>query len=163
KRNPILCERITGISRVIKANMNVALDNMTLWHERDISHSSAERIIFPDSTIALDYIIHRMIFIIENLQVYPEQMRENLDKTGGLFYSQKLLLSLVEKGLSRDEAYRLVQDLAMRVWAREGTLLDLSGKDPVIKSKLSAGELNNIFDLRQYLKNIDYIYKKIGL
>ncbi len=163
KRNPILCERITGISRVIKANMNVALDDMTLWHERDISHSSAERIIFPDSTIALDYLIHRMIFIVDNLQVYPENMRENLEKTGGLFYSQKLLLSLVEKGLSRDEAYRIVQDLAMRVWAREGSLFELARKDSIVNKSLSAGELQSIFELSSYLRNIDFIFKKIGL
>jgi adenylosuccinate lyase len=163
KRNPILCERITGISRVIKANMSVALDDMTLWHERDISHSSAERIIFPDSTIALDYIIQRMIFVMEHLSVYPENMLDNLNKTGGLFFSQRLLLSLVEKGLSRDDAYRLVQDLAMRVWAREGSLYDLCRKDPKVSKKITAEELKEIFNLQYYLKNIDYIYKKIGL
>jgi len=163
KRNPILCERVTGISRVIKANMNVALDNMTLWHERDISHSSAERIIFPDSTIALDYLIHRMIFIIENLHVYPEAMMENISRTGGLFYSQTLLLALVEKGLSREESYRLVQDLAMRVWAREGTLHELCLADPVVKKTLSRAEIDSVFDLKRFLKNIPAIYEKIGL
>jgi adenylosuccinate lyase len=163
KRNPILCERISGISRVIKANMNVALDDMTLWHERDISHSSAERIILPDSTIALDYLIDRMIFIMENLHVYPDNMMANINRTGGLFYSQGLLLALVEKGLAREEAYRIVQELAMRVWAGEGTLLDLSLKDTIITKKLTDKELNEIFDLRFYLKNIDFMYKKIGL
>jgi adenylosuccinate lyase len=163
KRNPILCERVTGISRVIKANMNVALDNMTLWHERDISHSSAERIIFPDSTIALDYLIHRMIFIIEYLNVYPEMMMENINRTGGLFYSQSLLLALVEKGQSREEAYRLVQDLAMRVWAREGSLYDLCIKEPAITKSISSGELDEIFNLNRFLKNIPAIYEKIGL
>ena len=163
KRNPILCERVSGISRVIKANMNVALDDMTLWHERDISHSSAERIIFPDSTIALDYLIHRMIFIMENLHVYPDNMMANINRTGGLFYSQGLLLALVEKGLAREEAYKIVQELAMRVWAGEGSLLDLSLKDDAIKKKLTDKELKEIFDLRHYLKNIDFMYKKIGL
>jgi adenylosuccinate lyase len=163
KRNPILCERISGISRVIKANMNVALDDMTLWHERDISHSSAERIILPDSTIALDYLIDRMIFIMENLHVHPDNMMANINRTGGLFYSQGLLLALVEKGLAREEAYRIVQELAMRVWAGEGTLLDLSLKDNVIKKKLTDKELKEIFNLRFYLKNIDFMYKKIGL
>ena len=163
KRNPILCERITGISRVIKANMNVALDNMTLWHERDISHSSAERIIFPDSTIALDYLIHRMIFIIENLHVYPEHMLENIGRTGGLFYSQSLLLALVEKGSPREDAYRIVQDLAMRVWAREGTLPELCKKDPAVSGSLSAEQLDEIFNMQRYLKNIGYIFAKIGL
>jgi adenylosuccinate lyase len=163
KRNPILCERISGISRVIKANMNVALDDMTLWHERDISHSSAERIILPDSTIALDYLIDRMIFIMENLHVHPDNMMANINRTGGLFYSQGLLLALVEKGLAREEAYRIVQELAMRVWAGEGTLLDLSLKDTIITKKLTDKELNEIFDLRFYLKNINFMYKKIGL
>ncbi len=163
KRNPILCERVTGISRVIKANMNVALDDMTLWHERDISHSSAERIILPDSTIALDYLIHRMIFVAGNLHVYPENMMDNINRTGGLFYSQSVLLALVDSGLSREESYRIVQDLAMRVWAREGTLEELSRKDPVVSSKIPEAVLKEIFNLNRYLKNIDSIYNKIGL
>ncbi|TFH41322.1 MAG: adenylosuccinate lyase [Chrysiogenales bacterium] len=163
KRNPILCERITGISRVIKAHMNVALDNMTLWHERDISHSSAERIILPDSTIALDYLIHRMIFILENLHVYPENMLNNINRTGGLFYSQSLLLALVEKGLSREDAYTVVQDLAMRVWAGEGTLEKLSNLDQTIQRLLVSTDLDRIFNLERYLVNIGHVYKKIGL
>jgi adenylosuccinate lyase len=163
KRNPILCERISGISRVIKANMNVALDDMTLWHERDISHSSAERIILPDSTIALDYLIHRMIFVMENLKVYPENMRENLDRSGGLYHTQSLLLALVGKGFSREQAYKLVQDMAMRVWAGEGSLLDLCRKEPAVAAKLTPAELEGIFDLSSYMRHIDYIYKKIGL
>ncbi len=163
KRNPILCERITGISRVIKAHMNVALDNMTLWHERDISHSSAERIILPDSTIALDYLIHRMIFILENLHVYPENMLNNINRTGGLFYSQSLLLALVEKGLSREDAYTVVQDLAMRVWAGEGTLEELSNLDQTIQRLLVSTDLDRIFNLERYLVNIGHVYKKIGL
>ncbi len=163
KRNPILCERVTGISRVIKANMNVALDDITLWHERDISHSSAERIIFPDSTIALDYLIHRMIFVMENLHVYPDNMMDNINRTGGLFYSQSLLLALVEKGMSREDAYNTVQDMAMRVWAREGSLRELCSKDPVVSKTLHVEQLDKIFDLQRYLKNIDFIYKKIGL
>ena len=163
KRNPILCERVTGLSRVIKANMNVALEDMTLWHERDISHSSAERVILPDSTIALDYLIHRMIFIIENLNVYPENMLENINRTGGLFYSQSLLLIMIEKGFSREESYAIVQDMAMRVWKREGTLRELCEKHPVMSQKISKGEFNLIFDMKRYLKNIDYVYKKIGL
>ncbi len=163
KRNPILCERVTGISRVIKANMNVALDNMTLWHERDISHSSAERIILPDSLIALDYLIHRMIFIMGNLHVYPDTMRENIDRTGGLYHSQSLLLALVEKGLSREDAYSIVQGLAMRVWDGEGSLHKLACMDPVITEKLSDEELGRIFDLDRYLVNIGHVYAKIGL
>ena len=163
KRNPILCERVTGLSRVIKANLAVALDNMTLWHERDISHSSAERVIMPDSTIALDYLINRMIFIISNLQVYPENMMENIERTGGLFYSQTLLLRLVEKGMSREDSYKAVQDMAMRVWKREGTLRQLCEKDRDISNKLSKRELDEIFDLDRYLANIGYAFRKAGL
>lgn len=163
KRNPILCERISGLSRVIKANMNTALDNISLWHERDISHSSAERIIFPDSTIALDYLLHKMIFIIENLHVYPENMIENINKTGGLFHSQSLLLKMVEKGLERDDAYKLIQDISMRVWNKEGNLKELALKDNAISKKVTENEINEIFDIRRYLKNIDSIFKKIGI
>ncbi len=163
KRNPILAERVSGLSRVIKANMNVALDDMTLWHERDISHSSAERVILPDSTVALDYIIHRMIFILEGLIVYPESMIENLERTGGLFYSQSLLLKLVEKGVSREDAYALVQNIAMRVWKKEGTLRELAGSEPKIGALLDARTLDAVFDMSLYLKNIDYVFKNAGL
>ena len=115
--------------------MNVALDNMTLWHERDISHSSAERVIFPIPPSRSDYLIHRMIFIMANLHVYPENMLENIERTGGLFYSQTLLLALVEKGLSREESYSIVQDMAMRVWEREGTLRGSYAKTTRVVSK----------------------------
>ena len=163
KRNPILAERVSGLSRVIKANMNVALDDMTLWHERDISHSSAERVILPDSTVALDYIIHRMIFILDGLIVYPDAMKENLERTGGLFYSQSLLLKLVEKRITREEAYALVQDNAMRVWKKEGTLRELAGRDAKISALLGEGELDAIFDIAGYLEKIDYVFKNAGL
>ncbi|MCL2026819.1 MAG: lyase family protein, partial [Leptospirales bacterium] len=163
KRNPILSERVSGLARVIKANMNVALDNMTLWHERDISHSSAERVIFPDSTIALDYLLHRMVFIISNLIVYPENMKANIERTGGLFHSQSLLLKLVEKGLTREEAYTLVQDASMRVWNNEGTLRQLIEADTEAAAKFSKDELDDIFDLGRYMKNIDAVYRKAGI
>ena len=163
KRNPILCERISGLSRVIKANMNVSLENVTLWHERDISHSSAERVILPDSTITLDYLLDKMVFIIGNLHIYPENMMKNINKTGGLFYSQSLLLSLVEKGMTREEAYSVVQETAMRVWNEEGTLKELAVKNPRISGLLNNEEINLIFDLNKYLKNIDYIFKRAGL
>ncbi len=163
KRNPELCERVSGLSRIIKSNVNVALDNMTLWHERDISHSSAERVIFPDSIIALDYIVQKMNFILAGLHVYPEAMMENIERTGGLFYSQSLLLKLVEKGLTREEAYGIVQAMAMRVWERKGTLRELSLQDSTISEKLSVDEIDEIFNLNRYLSNIDYIYKKAGL
>ena len=163
KRNPILSERVTGLARVIKSNMNTALENITLWHERDISHSSAERIIFPDSTIALDYLIHRMIFILKNLNLYPENMKENIERTGGLFYSQSLLLLLVDKGLSREEAYKIVQDMAMRVWNKEGSFKELALKSSDITAKINAEELNNLFNIDRYFKNIDTVYKKAGI
>jgi adenylosuccinate lyase len=163
KRNPELCERVSGLSRIIKSNVHVALDNMTLWHERDISHSSAERVIFPDSIIALDYIVQKMNFILAGLHVYPEAMMENIERTGGLFYSQSLLLKLVEKGLTREEAYSIVQAIAMRVWEREGILRELSLQDRTISEKLSLDEIEEIFNLNRYLSNIDYIYKKAWL
>ncbi|HOV07942.1 MAG TPA: adenylosuccinate lyase [Spirochaetota bacterium] len=163
KRNPILSERITGIARVIKSNMNVALENITLWHERDISHSSAERIILPDSTIALDYLLHRMIFILKNLHIYPENMIQNIEKTGGLFYSQSLMLLLVEKGFTREEAYKIVQDMAMRVWAREGSLKELVLKNTSVMDKVLPEEIDQVFDINRYYKNIDAIYKKAGI
>lgn len=163
KRNPILCERVTGLSRVIKSNLSTALDNMTLWHERDISHSSAERVIFPDSTVLLDYLIHRMIFVIKNLHVYPENMLENINRTGGLFFSQSLMLKLVEKGITREEAYEVVQELAMRVWEKEGSLEELAKNDIRISSKFSENDYTDIFQLERYLENIEYVYIKNGI
>jgi adenylosuccinate lyase len=163
KRNPILCERVSGLSRVIKTNLMVALDNMTLWHERDISHSSAERVILPDSTIALDYLLSKMIFILENLHVYPDAMMKTIEKTGGLFYSQGLLLKLVEKGYTREEAYQIVQDNAMKVWNAGGSLKELSLNDERITAKLSHDEIEEIFKLENFLHNIDYVFKKAGL
>lgn len=163
KRNPILCERVTGLARVIKGNLAVALDNMTLWHERDISHSSAERVIFPDSTAALDYLIHRMIFVIENLHVYPENMMNNIMLTGGLFYSQSLMLKIIEGGILREDAYAAVQEIAMRVWNGDGTLESLARADARINTRLTDEDFKGIFNLERYLKNIDFVYKKAGL
>jgi len=163
KRNPILCERVSGIARVIKSNVQTALDNVTLWHERDISHSSAERIIIPDSTLATDYILDKMIFVIDNLIVYPDVMIENMNRTGGLFYSQSLLLALIEKGITREDSYRLVQTIAMRTWNREGSLKELALSDPEISKSLSPHEIDAIFNLNNYYKNIDVIYKKAGI
>ncbi len=163
KRNPILSERVTGLSRVIKSNMNVALENITLWHERDISHSSAERVIFPDSTIALDYLLDKMNFMLSNLHIYPENMMANIEKTGGLFYSQSLLLKIIEKGLTREDSYKLVQDMAMRVWAREGTLKELTLANEQIMEKVTVEEIDEIFTLERYYKNLDAIFIKAGI
>jgi adenylosuccinate lyase len=163
KRNPILCERVSGIARVIKSNVQTALDNVTLWHERDISHSSAERIIIPDSTQAIDYILDKMVFIIDNLIVYPDAMLENMNRTGGLFYSQSLLLALIEKGISREDSYRIVQSIAMRTWKREGTLKELALSDSEISKVLTKSEIDLIFNLDNYYRHIDQIYKKAGI
>ncbi len=163
KRNPILCERITGLARVIKSNMITALENMTLWHERDISHSSAERVIFPDSVIALDYLLDKLAFILDNLHVYPENMMDNIHRTGGLFYSQALMLKLVEKGLSREESYSLVQGIAMRVWEKEATLIELAMSSGEISARISHAEIKELFRMETYFKNIGRIFEKLGL
>ncbi len=163
KRNPILCERVTGMSRVIKSNMITALENITLWHERDISHSSSERIILPDSTIALDYILDKMVFIIDKLHVYPDRMMKNINLTGGLYFSQTLLLKLVEKGMSREDSYKIVQDTAMNVWAGDGTLEELCRKNKAVTDILSDADFKFIFDLNRYLEHIGELFRKTGV
>jgi len=162
KRNPILCERITGLSRVIKSNLITALEDVTLWHERDISHSSAERVILPDSTVTLDYLLHKMIFIISNLHIYPENMTANINRTGGLFYSQRVLLKLIEKGMSREDAYKTVQTASMETWAGKGSLMDTL-KVTEAGKLISDSEFSELFDINYYLRNIDSVYKKCGL
>jgi adenylosuccinate lyase len=163
KRNPITCEKVSGMARLLRGNALAAMENVALWHERDISHSSAERGIFPDSTIALDYLLDRMTFIIRNLHVYPENVMDNINRTGGLFYSQSLLLKLIEKGLTREDSYRIVQDAALRVWKKEGSLRELMEKDPQAAPRITKEEMDSIFDLQRYLKNIGAIYKKLGI
>ena len=163
KRNPILCERVTGMSRVIKSNMITALENITLWHERDISHSSSERIILPDSTIALDYILDKMVFIIDKLHVYPDRMMKNINLTGGLYFSQTLLLKLVEKGMSREDSYKIVQDTAMNVWAGDGTLEELCRKNKAVTDILSDADFKFIFDLNRYLEHVGELFRKTGV
>ncbi|MBP8082614.1 MAG: adenylosuccinate lyase [Spirochaetes bacterium] len=162
KRNPILCERITGLSRVIKSNLMTALEDVTLWHERDISHSSAERVILPDSTVTLDYLLHKMIFIISNLHIYPENMTANINRTGGLFYSQRVLLKLIEKGMSREDAYKTVQNASMETWAGKGSLNETL-KATEAGKLISDSEFAELFDINYYLRNIDSVYKKCGL
>jgi adenylosuccinate lyase len=161
KRNPIVSERVTGLARILRANAIAALENVALWHERDISHSSVERIIIPDSCIALNYALDLMIKLIENLLIYPENMIKNLNLTRGLIFSQTILLKLVEKGLSREDAYRIVQTSAMDVWANNDKLL----KNELLKSKqvmkvITEKELNEIFDTNKILKNVDYIFQR---
>lgn len=161
KRNPIVSERITGLARILRANSIASLENVALWHERDISHSSVERIIVPDSCIALDYMLDLMTKLISNLLVYPDNMLKNLNITRGLVFSQKVLLKLVDKGLTREDAYKLVQDSAMKVWADQGKSLlsELSNSDEVRKY-LNDKELSEIFDNKKMLKNVNYIFSR---
>lgn len=163
KRNPITCERIAGMARLVRGHALAALENVPLWHERDISHSSVERVIIPDSCIVLDYMLATFTDIVERLLVYPEHMLANLDKTGGLIYSQGLLLALVNKGVSREEAYRWVQRHAMAAWRGEGDFRQLVLADPQVRSVLSAEEVERCFDLNHSLRHVDYIFARVGL
>jgi adenylosuccinate lyase len=163
KRNPIISERICGIARVIRGNSLVGLENVALWHERDISHSSAERVVLPDSSIALDYILQKAIGLIDGLVVYPERMLENLGATKGLIFSGQLLLALTNKGLAREDAYELVQRNAMRVWDEDRDFRELVKADTDIKAQLSEAEIDRVFSLDHYLRNIDAIYRRVGL
>ncbi len=161
KRNPIISERICGMARVIRANSLVGLENIALWHERDISHSSAERVVLPDSSIALDYILQKATSLIDGLVVYPERMLENLSATRGLIFSGQLLLSLTNKGISRETAYEWVQRNAMRVWDEGEDFLTLVKSDEDIKSKLSVEEVERAFSLDHYLRNVDTIFERV--
>jgi len=161
KRNPVVSERIAGIARIIRANASAALENIPLWHERDISHSSTERVIIPDCCIALDYILDQTIKLMKNLIVYPDNMLKNLNLTRGLIFSQTVLLTLVSKGVSREDSYKLVQDCAMRVWSDRGKYLkdELINSD-AIRNYLSLEEIELIFDNKKMLKNVDFIFHR---
>jgi adenylosuccinate lyase len=161
KRNPILTENVVGLSRMVRSYVTPALENVALWHERDISHSSVERFIGPDATITLDFALVRMANVIGKLVVYPERMQENLDKTHGLVHSQRVLLALTQKGMGREESYALVQKNAMRAWNGEGTLLDLLKADPDVSRLLSAKELEKLFDLLYHFKQVDMIFDRV--
>ena len=163
KRNPVICERICGLARLLRANAQVALENVALWHERDISHSSVERIIFPDSTLALDYMLNKFIEVVSGLKVYPDNMLSNLAKTRGLIFSQRVLIALMNKGLARTKAYDLVQKAAMQTWKGTGNFKDNLLSIPGAARYLSAKELDKIFDLDFYLRNVNKIFKKVGL
>ncbi|ABO50880.1 Adenylosuccinate lyase [Desulforamulus reducens MI-1] len=163
KRNPITAENVSGLSRVVKANAMAALDNVTLWHERDISHSSAERVIIPDSTTALDFMLYRFTGIMEKLLVYPENMKRNLEKTLGLVFSQRVLLALVDKGLTREQAYEMVQRNAMEAWRTGTKFIDLLKADADIMSHITSEELTGLFDYSYHLSHIDDIYARFGL
>jgi len=161
KRNPVGCENLSGLARVIRANAMAAFENVALWHERDISHSSVERVIIPDSTILLDYMLHRLTGILSGLQVYPERMKENMGRSYGLYNSQNVLINLTEKGMTREDAYALVQKNAMLSWKTRKDFKGLLLKDREVKKYLSQKEINNIFDLKHYLRNIDFIFKRV--
>ncbi len=161
KRNPIASENLCGLARVVRANSLAAMEDVALWHERDISHSSVERIILPDSTILVDYMLARITDVIKNLVVYPENMKRNLALTGGLVYSQRLLLALIEKDAQRKESYEAVQRNAMASWSGDGDLLSLVSKDPFITKHLTAREINDCFNPKYYLRHIDQIYRRV--
>ena len=163
KRNPIISERICGMARIVRANSVVGLENIALWHERDISHSSAERVVLPDSSIALDYMLQKAIGLIDGLVVYPERMLENLGATRGLIFSGQLLLALTNTGVSRETAYEWVQRNAMRVWDENRDFHALVKADPDITSRLPAAEIDRTFSLAHYLRNVDQIFARLGI
>jgi adenylosuccinate lyase len=163
KKNPVLSENLCGLARVVRANSIVALENVPLWHERDISHSSAERIIFPDSLILVDFMLSRFNNIVENLVVHPENMLKNTNKFGGIVFSQKVLLKLTEKGLTREEAYRIVQRNALDAFENDGDFKKNLHNDKDVTTRLTNDEIDKIFDKNEFLKHIDVIYEKIGI
>jgi len=161
KRNPITSEQIAGLARILRSNAVAAMENVALWHERDISHSSVERVIFPDSTILADYLLDRTATLIEKLVVYPDRMKQNLELTHGLIYSGELLLALVAKNISREDAYRWVQRNAMRVWDEGGTFKDKVLSDTEIQQTLSAKDIEHVFDSARLLENVDRIFSRV--
>ncbi|MFT8756854.1 adenylosuccinate lyase [Leuconostoc pseudomesenteroides] len=163
KRNPIGDENITGLARVLRGYAVTALENVTLWHERDISHSSAERIILADATALIDYMLHRHTGILTNLGVFPDTMRKNMDRTYGLIYSQRLLLSLIDAGLSREQAYDTVQPLTARSWDEQLMFRDLVDADPTIQANLTPAQIDDAFDYHYHLRHVDEIFKRVGL
>ncbi|MBM3243650.1 MAG: adenylosuccinate lyase [Candidatus Omnitrophica bacterium] len=163
KRNPVICERICGLARLLRGNALAAIENIALWHERDISHSSAERVIIPDSTLALDYMLNKFIQVIEGLNVYPENMMANLIKTKGLIFSQRVLLKLMDLGLPRIKAYDIVQRAAMRTWKESGDFKSNLLLEPQVLKFLKEKELDAVFDLNYYLRHVNKIFHRVGL
>jgi adenylosuccinate lyase len=161
KRNPVLTENLTGLSRMVRAYVTPALENVVLWHERDISHSSAERMMAPDATVTLDFALNRLAGVVDKLLVYPHNMQKNLDRLGGLVHSQRVLLALTQKGASREEAYRLVQRNAMPVWRGEGDFQTLLKNDPDVTKYLSEADIAEKFDLGYHLKHVDTIFRRV--
>lgn len=163
KRNPIGSENMTGIARVVRGHMLTAYENVPLWHERDISHSSAERIILPDTTIALNYMLNRFGNIVKNLTVFPENMKENMNRTYGLIYSQRVMLSLIEKGMTREEAYDTVQPKAMEAWEKGIQFRELVDAEEAITSRLSKDEIDDCFNYNYHIRHVDMIFERLGL
>jgi adenylosuccinate lyase len=161
KRNPVLTENLSGLARLVRSAALPAFENVALWHERDISHSSVERGIGPDATVHLDFALHRLAGVVAKLIVYPENMKRNLDRLGGLIHSQRVMLALTQKGMSREESYGAVQRNAMPVWHGEGNFLDLLKKDKDVARLLSAAELEALFDLAYHLKHVDTIFARV--
>ncbi|MEN3163900.1 adenylosuccinate lyase [Tistrella mobilis] len=161
KRNPVLTENLTGLARVVRGYITPAMENVALWHERDISHSSVERMIGPDATIVLDFALNRLAGVVDKLVVYPERMMANLDALGGLVHSQRVLLALTQKGVSREDAYRLVQRNAMPVWRGEGQFIDLLKADPEVTARLSDAEIEGLFDLGYHMAQVDTIFRRV--
>ena len=161
KKNPIMFERMCGLARVLRGNALAGMENVPLWHERDISHSSVERGIGPDATIHLDFALRRLTSVVERLMIYPENMLKNLDRLGGLVHSQRVMLALTQKGVSREDAYAAVQGNAMKVWRGEGRFLELLKADPVVRPQLSDAELEALFDLGYHTKHVDTIFARV--
>jgi adenylosuccinate lyase len=157
----VLSENLTGLSRMVRAYVTPAMENVVLWHERDISHSSAERMIAPDATVTLDFALNRLAGLIDKLLIYPENMLKNLDRLGGLVHSQRLLIALTQKGASREDAYKLVQRNAMPVWRGQGDFQTLLKKDPEVNKYLSDAEISEQFDLGYHLKHVDTIFRRV--
>jgi adenylosuccinate lyase len=162
KRNPVVCERISGLARVVRGNLQAALENVTLWHERDISHSSAERVILPDSTMAVDFMLKDFTDVLRGLRVYPERMRANLEFGGGLAFSQTVLLELVTRGISRDEAYRIVQLAAAAAWDEGVSFRERIASDPAVAGLIPADELDGLFDPSRFLGNLDVVFDRLA-
>jgi len=161
KRNPVTCEQICGLARVVRSNAQAAFENVALWHERDISHSSVERVILPDSTILVDYLLAKTTNLIDTLFVYPNRMLKNLESTGGLVFSGQLLLDLAEHGMSREDAYRLVQKHAMRAWKEDLNFRELVMNDPEITSRVPATQIGQAFSIERQLRNVDKIFARV--
>lgn len=163
KRNPVLCENLAGLSRWTRSQLSAAYENVVLWHERDISHSSVERMLFPDVTTTVDFMIDRLIYVLKNLRVFPERMKENLESLKGIVFSQKVLLALTDKGMSRSDAYELIQKCAFELWdgSTELHFRDLLKRHPTVKEMLPSHEIDRLFDYQPFLTHIGEIYERV--